>query len=60
MMKMSEILSKCCNSTITIGVFASKCDECGNSINPDNGEPYNAKVWQFGGINLGDDNEKKS
>lgn len=45
-----EIYSKCCNATITVGDFASVCDECGNSVNPDTGEPYNAKVWQFGGI----------
>ena len=46
-----QILSKCCNATITIGDFASKCDECGNSVNPDTGEPYNAKTSHFGGIN---------
>jgi len=50
-MSSNEIKSKCCNSTITIGAFASECDECGNSINPDTGEPYNAKTIQFGGIN---------
>jgi hypothetical protein len=45
------ILSKCCNATITIGDFASECDECGKSVNPDTGEPYNVKTVQFGGIN---------
>ena len=45
-----EIKSKCCDAHITIGDCASKCDECGNSVNPDSGLPYPAKTWQFGGI----------
>lgn len=32
--------SKCCNSTITVGAFASLCDNCGNSVNPETGEPF--------------------
>ena len=46
-----EILSKCCNSTITVGMFASRCDECGMSVNPDSGEPYACKTVSFGGVN---------
>lgn len=38
------VLSKCCNSTIRIGRFESWCDKCGNSVNPDSGEPYEVKV----------------
>ena len=49
--KDKTLLSKCCNATITIGDFASECDECGNSVNPDTGEPYSTKTSQFGGIN---------
>ena len=44
------VLSKCCNSTITIGDCASECDECGMSVNPDTGESYNVKTCQIGGI----------
>ena len=48
----SEILSMCCNSTITVGMFASRCDECGNSVNPDDGKRYSCKNESFGGVNL--------
>lgn len=34
------IKSKCCNSTITVGAFASRCDRCGNSVNPGTGEQF--------------------
>ena len=37
----NEILSKCCNAAIRIGRFESVCCECGNSVNPDDGIPYN-------------------
>lgn len=50
-MKATIIYSQCCNATIRAGDFASECEECGNSVNPKNGEPYNVKVSQFGGIN---------
>ena len=50
-MKNKEVLSKCCNATITIGVFATQCDKCGNSVRMDTGEPYGVKTAQFGGIN---------
>ena len=45
-----EIKSMCCDAHITVGDCASECDECGNSVNPNTGEPYNCKTWQFGGI----------
>ena len=47
-----EILSNCCNSTITVGMFASRCDECGNSVSPDDGKHYSCKTESFGGVNL--------
>lgn len=46
-----EVLSKCCNSSITVGTFASECDNCGNSVDPDTRESYNCKTSCFGGIN---------
>ena len=47
-----EILSNCCNSTITVGMFASRCDECGNSVSHDDGKHYSCKTESFGGVNL--------
>ena len=35
-----EVLSKCCGSPITVHAFMSYCDDCGRSVNPDDGEPY--------------------
>lgn len=35
-----EITSKCCDAPIRIGQFTSWCENCGNSVNPDDGEPY--------------------
>lgn len=56
--KNKRAKSKCCNASIIIGMVASVCDECGNSVDPDTGEPYTddkgytVNVMQFGGINI--------
>jgi len=47
-----ETKSKCCDASITVGDYASRCDECGNSVNPTTGEPYGVKTSCFGGIYL--------
>ena len=35
-----KVLSKCCDAIIHIGRFQSWCEECGKSVNPDDGVPY--------------------
>lgn len=37
---MMEVTSKCCDAPIHVGRFMSWCEECGNSVNPDDGKPY--------------------
>ena len=40
-----EVLSKCCDAIIHIGNFQSWCEECGKSVNPDDGVPYSVGVY---------------
>lgn len=50
--------SNCGSYDITIGSFATRCNGCGASVDPDTGEAYMdsqtgkvIKTAQFGGIN---------